>query len=45
MLGLNLKESQLVGEWGSKMEGGSDNLTFHDSKGYDPNKVTSATLP
>ncbi|MBG2877024.1 hypothetical protein I4902_13890 [Proteus alimentorum] len=34
--------------WGmgkSKMEGGSDNLTFHDSKGYDPNKVTSVTLP
>lgn len=33
------------GMGGSKMEGGSDNLTFHDSKGYDPNKVTSITLP
>lgn len=33
------------GMGGSKMEGGSDNLTFHDSKGYDPNKVTSVTLP
>lgn len=34
--------------WGmgeSKIEGGLDNLTFHDSEGYDPNKVTSVTLP
>ncbi|WP_109420168.1 hypothetical protein [Proteus terrae] len=27
------------------MEGGADNLTFHDSKGYDSNKVTSMTFP
>ncbi|MDS0790358.1 hypothetical protein OSB94_19905 [Proteus vulgaris] len=34
--------------WGlgdTKMEGGADNLTFHDSKGYDSNKVTSMTFP
>ncbi|MBD2792578.1 hypothetical protein [Xenorhabdus szentirmaii] len=34
--------------WGtgdSKMAGGAENLTFHDSKGYDSTKVTSITLP